>query len=105
MTVFGIETNYKELTKHGLVNFFYGALAAGLPIAIYIATELIKTGAENLKISLLIVLLAVGCYSTFLSIILNRDKYQTWLGRFFIFPLSYSLGFVTMFYLSILKYS
>lgn len=87
MSILGVETNYKELTKHGLVNFFYG-LAAGLPVAaVNVVTD------END----IWVFVAASIYYQFLSEILNRKSYSSWLGKRVVFgfcaPLGWYVGY------------
>lgn len=72
-------TSVKELTFETLINFIYGFVAN-------IVTVFIIMGNYPLMFA------GFGMYYTFVSIVLNRDKYETKLGKYVIFPLSATLG-------------
>ena len=89
------KTNSRELFSHSIINFFYGFVTSMLPTGIYIAME---TNQD------FIVAIVAFLYVTFLSQVLNRKAYSTWLGKFVLFPISYTAGFYVSFQLcSILK--
>lgn len=84
-------TSPREILHHSLINTGYGFVAALLPTAIFVAME---TGVH------FIVFIAAFMFVTFLSMVLNRKAYSTWLGRFVIFPVSYTVGFYAAYRLS-----
>lgn len=82
------KTNSRELLGHSITNFLYGFVASLLPTGIYIAME---TNQDW------IVAVVAFSYVTFLSQVLNRKAYSTWLGKFVLFPFSYTCGFYIAF--------
>jgi hypothetical protein len=73
------KTSIKELIYETFVNFIYGFVANIVTVFIIIGN---------------FYLMFVGfvMYYLFVSIVINRDKYETNLGKYVIFPLSASLG-------------
>lgn len=69
----------KSLNQAIFQNFLYGFLFALVP-------TFISTGID------VAVILSVLAFSSFLSIVLNRDKYRTRFGRHILFPGMYTLG-------------
>ena len=86
--VYDADTNIKEMFKEALINFSYAFIAN-------ISTPFIVMKYD------LGVLFSFMIYYFFLSYILNRDKYETKLGRYVLLPLpciigaflSYKVGF------------
>jgi hypothetical protein len=74
----------KVLNKALIQNFIYGCLFGLVP-------TFISTGVD------IAIIVSVLCYSSFLSIVLNRDKYKTKFGRHILFPGMYTLGAYTGF--------
>lgn len=60
-------------------NYFYGFTGVMIPVAVYLANDGIM-------------LFALFCFYSSLSIIVNRDKYTTNLGKFFYFPFPAAMG-------------
>lgn len=73
------KTSLKELAFETFINFIYGFVAN-------IVTVFIIMGNYPLMFFGFIM------YYTFVSIVLNRDKYESKLGKYIIFPLGASLG-------------
>jgi hypothetical protein len=60
-------------------NLVYGMLYATIP-------TFIASGKD------IPIIVALMLHSTFLSVVLNRDKYKTRFGRFVVFPTMFTLG-------------
>lgn len=82
VVVLDAKTTIKELFTEFLINFLYGFLGN-------ITTVFIMSKNAYL--------MSVGfyLYYSFLSIVINRDKYETKLGKYFILPASAMLGALT----------
>lgn len=81
------ETSVTEVIQHCIVNFLYGFLS-GLVIASIMIGNPYLIG---------------GCYYILKQLeskILNRNKYTTRLGKYYIFPIPSTLGFVLGWYIS-----
>jgi len=74
----------KTIILHSIINFLYG-FCAGLPIA---AMFLASQGYNSV-----IIFIAAFFYYQFLSEILNRKNYSTFLGKRVIFGIPTPLGF------------
>lgn len=77
--ILGAETTPLELIKEFSINFCYGLV--GNSITVFAAKELDTAVFFNFII-----------YYLFLSIIINRNKYQTNFGKFGLFPAASALG-------------
>jgi len=80
--VYDAETTLKELAMEFLINFIY-AFAANIMVPFIVLKSDI-----GIFISFLL-------YAYMLSYILNRDKYESKLGRYILMPLPYTLGAFT----------
>ena len=69
----------KDLNQAILQNLIYGFLYSTVP-------TFISTGLD------IPVILSFLCFSSFLSIVLNRDKYKTRFGRHILFPGMFTIG-------------
>lgn len=75
-----VRKKYKqELNKAIIQNLIYGILYGIVP-------TFIATGLD------VPIILSVLVYSSFLSIVLNRDKYKTRFGRHIVFPGMFTIG-------------
>lgn len=68
-----------EILKESMINFFYGF--AGNSIVVFLAKEI------DLAVFVNFIL-----YYTFLSFIVNRERYETNFGKFVVLPGSATLG-------------
>jgi len=73
------ETSARELIIETLVNFLYGFIANTVTVFIILKYDI------AILINFLI-------YYMFVSIVINREKYQTKVGKYMIFPSAASLG-------------
>jgi hypothetical protein len=73
------ETSARELIIETLVNFLYGFIANTVPVFIILKYDV------AILINFLI-------YYMFVSIVINREKYQTKVGKYMIFPSAAALG-------------
>jgi hypothetical protein len=73
-----------EIINHSLVNFIYGLLGASIVVSI-------KLGYD------LPVLIGYMSYYFYLGLVINRPKYETFLGKHIIFPVPTALGAFTGF--------
>lgn len=80
--VYDAETTLKELAMEFLINFIY-AFAANIMVPFIVLKSDI-----GIFVSFLL-------YAYMLSYILNRDKYESKLGRYILMPLPYTLGAFT----------
>lgn len=72
-------TSVSELLKESTVNFMYGFIANTITVFIILKYDI------AVLINLLI-------YYMFVSIVINRDKYETRVGKYMIFPAAAALG-------------
>ena len=77
--VFNVLTTPQELLIEFVINFLYGFVANS--ITVFMQKELDLPVLINFLI-----------YYTFVSIIINRDKYETIFGKFVYMPVSCTLG-------------
>lgn len=70
---------YREIFKHSITNFVYGLLGASILVSV-------KIGLDAA------VFLAYFTYYLFMSKVINRPAYQTYLGKNIVFPLSSCAG-------------
>lgn len=82
INIYGAVTTPKELIRETLINFGWGFV--GNSIVLFISKEID-----------LMVLLNFVIYYSLMSYIVNRNKYQTRLGRFIVLPVSASIGAFT----------
>ena len=82
LNIYGAITTGKELIRETLINFGWGFV--GNSIVLFISKEID-----------LMVLLNFVIYYSLMSYIVNRNKYQTRLGRFIVLPVSASIGAFT----------
>lgn len=80
--VFNAQTTPAELVLEFIINFLYGFVANSITVFMQ----------KELDIPVLINFLI---YYTFVSIIINRDKYETIFGKFIYMPISCTLGAFT----------
>ena len=80
--VLDAKTTIKELSKEVVINFFYGFL--GNTTTVFILSK----NPYMMGFSFFF-------FYSFLSIIINRNKYETNLGKYFIFPVSSAIGALT----------
>jgi hypothetical protein len=73
------ETSARELIIETLVNFLYGFIANTVTVFIILKYDI------AILINFLI-------YYMFVSIVINREKYQTKVGKYMIFPSAAALG-------------
>ena len=73
------ETSARELIIETLVNFLYGFIANTVTVFIILKYDV------AILINFLI-------YYMFVSIVINREKYQTKVGKYMIFPSAAALG-------------
>lgn len=76
------KTTPLEILQETIINFFYGF--AGNSIVVFMAKEVDVAVFINFIM-----------YYTFLSFIVNRDRYQTYFGKFVILPGAAALGAFT----------
>jgi hypothetical protein len=76
------ETSARELIIETIVNFLYGFIANTVTVFIILKYDV------AILINFLI-------YYMFVSIVINREKYQTNVGKFMIFPSAAALGAFT----------
>lgn len=79
ITVLDAETSLAELLREFFINFFYGF--AGNSITVFVAKEVDVAVFINFIL-----------FYLFLSFIVNRTKYETYLGKFIILPGAAALG-------------
>lgn len=79
IVVLGAKTTPIELIKEFTINYIYGLV--GNSIAVFAAKEMDTEIFFNFIV-----------YYLFLSIIINRQKYQTSFGKFGLFPIASALG-------------
>jgi hypothetical protein len=72
-------TSVGELIKESAVNFMYGFIANTITVFIIMKYDIA-------------VLVNFLIYYMFVSIVINRDKYETRVGKYMIFPAAASLG-------------
>jgi hypothetical protein len=77
--VLDAETSLGELLKEFFINFFYGF--AGNSITVFVSKEIDAAVFINFIL-----------FYLFLSFIVNRTKYETYLGKFIILPGAASMG-------------
>lgn len=82
LNIYGAITTPKELIRETLVNFMWGFM--GNSIVVFMSKEIDVMVFMNFIL-----------YYILISYIVNRDKYQTRLGKFIILPGSASLGAYT----------
>jgi len=80
--VMDAKTTPLEILQETVINFFYGF--AGNSIVVFMAKEVDVAVFINFIM-----------YYTFLSFIVNRDRYQTYFGKFVILPGAAALGAFT----------
>lgn len=80
--IYDAETSFKELVFEFIINFLY-AFAANIMTPFIVSRN--DFG----------IFLAFLMYAYMLSYILNRDKYESKLGRYILMPLPYTLGAFT----------
>ena len=76
------ETSARELLIETIVNFLYGFIANTVTVFIILKYDVA-------------ILINFLMYYTFVSIVINRDKYQTKVGKFMVFPAAAALGAFT----------
>lgn len=79
ITVFNAVTTPKELVVEFIINFLYGFVANS--ITVFMQKQMDMPVLINFLI-----------YYSFVSIIINRDKYETVFGKFVYMPISCTLG-------------
>lgn len=79
ITVLDAETSLGELLREFFINYFYGF--AGNSITVFVAKEVDAAVFINFII-----------FYLFLSFIVNRTKYETYLGKFIVLPGAAALG-------------
>jgi hypothetical protein len=79
INIFGAITTPLELIRETVINFMWGFM--GNSIVVFMSKELD-----------MMVFLNFVCYYTLISYIVNRNKYETRLGRFIILPGSAAMG-------------
>lgn len=72
-------TSVGELVKESAVNFMYGFIANTIIVFIIMKYDIA-------------VLVNFLIYYMFVSIVINRDKYETRVGKYMIFPTAAALG-------------
>ena len=72
-------TSVGELVKESAVNFMYGFIANTITVFIIMKYDIA-------------VLVNFLIYYMFVSIVINRDKYETRVGKYMIFPAAAALG-------------
>ena len=77
--VLDAKTTLRELLKETVINFFYGFLGNTTTVAILSKNPYIMS-------------LSFFLFYSFLSIVINRNKYETKLGKHFIMPISAAAG-------------
>ena len=82
LNIYGAITTPKELIRETLINFMWGFM--GNSIVVFMSKEIDVMVFMNFIL-----------YYILISYIVNRDKYQTRLGKFIILPGSASLGAYT----------
>jgi len=79
VVILDAKTTIKEIFTEFLINFFYGFL--GNITTVFIMSK-----------NAYLMGLGFYLYYSFLSIVINRDKYETKLGKYLILPVSAMLG-------------
>lgn len=79
INIYGVITTPKELLHHSIVNFLYGVMS-------WLPTTFVM-----LKYDLLFFITVIMYYIT-LSVVLNRESYNTRLGKYIIFPFASGVG-------------
>lgn len=79
LKIYDADTSLKELVKETVVNFLYGFIAN--TITVFIVLEFDKLVFANLLL-----------YYIFVSVVINRKRYTTKLGKYIIFPVACSIG-------------
>ena len=82
LNIYGAITTPKELIRETIINFMWGFM--GNSIVVFMSKEIDVMVFMNFIL-----------YYILISYIVNRDKYQTRLGKFIILPGSASLGAYT----------
>ena len=82
VVVMDAKTTVKELSYEVFINFLYGFLGNVTTVFVILNKPYLMAGGFFF-------------YYSFLSIIINRDKYETKLGKYFIMPISAMLGAMT----------
>lgn len=72
-------TSARELLEESLINFLYGFIANTVTVFIVLKYDTA-------------VLINFLLYYMFVSIVINREKYETRVGKFLIFPAAAALG-------------
>jgi hypothetical protein len=93
------KTTIKTVAFHSLINFIYGVLS-GIMIATTSLTILSGEGEIMLK-NFSIIGISYYVFKRFDSIVINR-KYETKLGRDYIFPIPSTFGFMLGCYITAL---
>jgi hypothetical protein len=73
------KTSVKELVYESSMNFIYGFIANSITVFIILKWDVL-------------VMMNFLIYYTFVSIVINRDKYSTKVGKYIVFPSSAALG-------------
>ena len=73
------KTSVRELVIETIVNFLYGFIANTITVFIILRYDVA-------------ILINFLLYYLFVSIVINRDKYETKLGKFMVFPTAAALG-------------
>ena len=73
------QTSARELLEESLINFLYGFIANTVTVFIVLKYDTA-------------VLINFLLYYMFVSIVINREKYETRVGKFLIFPAAAALG-------------
>lgn len=73
------ETSVRELIVETIVNFLYGFIANTVTVFIILKYDIA-------------ILVNFLLYYLFVSIVINREKYETKVGKFMIFPTAAALG-------------
>lgn len=77
--VLDAHTSVGELVKEVIVNFMYGFIANTITVLIILKLDIA-------------VFLNFLLYYVFVSIVINRDKYETKVGKYIVFPLAAAIG-------------
>lgn len=77
--VLDAHTSVGELVKEVIVNFMYGFIANTITVLIILKLDTA-------------VFLNFLLYYVFVSIVINRDKYETKVGKYIVFPLAAAIG-------------
>lgn len=73
------ETSARELIEETIVNFLYGFIANTVTVFIILKYDVA-------------ILINFLLYYMFVSIVINREKYSTKVGKFMVFPAAAALG-------------